>query len=49
MKKWEKYSEEELREIYNNSDSLSDFYRKIGYKSWNSTMTKEIQDVYPWF
>lgn len=45
--KWERYSEEELEEKLNNSKSLEDFFKKIGYNSRSSEVWKQIKEKYP--
>ena len=49
MKKWAKYSEDELKKIYLSSNSYKDFFLKIGYKSYNSSMVNEVLERYSWF
>ena len=47
---WEKYTEEELREFYNKSNSFKEFYQLVGYKGIvNSSTTKAIKEKYSWF
>lgn len=48
MRKWEAFSEEELREIYNQSTNKQTFAKLLGYKGTNTRFIKEIQSVYPW-
>lgn len=48
MRKWETFSEEELREIYNQSANKQTFAKLLGYKGTDTRFIKEIQSVYPW-
>ena len=48
MRKWEAFSEEELREIYNQSANKQTFAKLLGYKGTDTRFIKEIQSVYPW-
>ena len=48
MRKWEAFSEEELREIYNQSTNKQTFAKLLGYKGTDTRFIKEIQSVYPW-
>lgn len=50
MKKWEKFSEEEIKEIYFNCQNLEEFFHSLGYKGKGSGHTAdEIKERYPWF
>lgn len=46
---WEKYSFEELVNIYNNSESLKDFTNQLGYKAYRTNIINQIQEQYPNF
>lgn len=48
MRKWETFSEEELREIYNQSANKQTFAKLLGYKGTDTRFIEEIQSVYPW-
>ena len=48
MRKWKTFSEEELREIYNQSANKQTFAKLLGYKGTDTRFIKEIQSVYPW-
>lgn len=48
MRKWETFSEEELREIYNQSANKQTFAKLLGYKGTDTRFIKEIQSIYPW-
>lgn len=48
MRKWETFSEEELKEIYNQSANKQTFAKLLGYKGTDTRFIKEIQSVYPW-
>lgn len=46
MKKWETYSEEELKKFFEESKTTSEFAEKIGYKDRH--IVQDIKKIYPW-
>ena len=50
MRKWEAFSEEELKEIYQQSSSKTDFIEKLGYQrgSHVSENFNQIKERYSW-
>lgn len=50
MKKWERFSEEEIKTIYLNCQNLEEFFHALGYKGKGSGHTvDEIKKRYSWF
>lgn len=46
MQKWEKFTEEELKEIFYSSKTAQEFAEKLGYKS--RSITRSIKQKYSW-
>lgn len=46
MKRWERFSEEELKEIFYSSKTATEFANKIGYS--NRSITRDIKKKYSW-
>ena len=40
---WEKFTEEELKEIYYSSNNTEDFCKKLGYKKSNGYAIQKIK------
>lgn len=49
MRKWETFSEEELREKFiQSNNSKQTFAKLLGYKGTDTRFIKSMQDIYPW-
>lgn len=45
---WEQFSEEEIRDFYNNSENSNDFFQKMGYTTTNNRAMTKLKVKYNW-
>lgn len=47
MKKWQKYTKEEIIVFYNKAQTREDFLKLIGYKNYNTSNFNQIKEAFP--
>lgn len=45
MEKWQKFSDEELENIYKTSNSFSEVAKKLGYSGRNGKLVEKIKKI----
>lgn len=46
--KWEKFSEQELKQVYDKNSNCKDFFNELGYKTINKNILSKLQEKYSW-